>query len=59
VRFTLSSSTGSPGQHITLNGSDSAASAGDTITSYQWTTTPATSDQLLNANTAVATLVVP
>jgi serine protease len=59
VQITLSSSTGSPGQHITLNGSGSTAAAGDTITSYQWTTTPATSDQLENANQAVATLVVP
>jgi serine protease len=59
VQITLSSSTGSPGQKITLNGSGSTASAGYTITSYQWTTTPSTSNQLLNANTAVATLVVP
>jgi serine protease len=59
VQITLSSTTGSPGQHITLNGSGSTAASGDTITSYQWTTTPSTSDQLENANTAVATLVVP
>jgi serine protease len=59
VQITLSSTTGSPGQHITLNGSGSTASAGYTITSYQWTTTPSTSDQLINANQAVATLVVP
>ncbi len=59
VQITLSSSTGSPGQHITLNGSGSTASAGYTITTYQWTTTPSTSDQLENANQAVATLVVP
>jgi serine protease len=59
VQITLSSTTGSPGQHIALNGSGSTASTGDTITSYQWTTTPATSDQLINANQAVATLIVP
>ena len=59
VQITLSSTTGSPGQKITLTGSGSTAAAGDTITSYQWTTTPSTSDQLLNANQAVATLVVP
>jgi serine protease len=59
VQITLSSSSGSPGQHITLNGSGSTASAGYTITTYQWTTTPSTSDQLENANQAVATLVVP
>ncbi len=59
MQITLSSSTGSPGQHITLNGSGSTAASGDTITSYQWTTTPSTSDQLENADEAVATLVVP
>lgn len=59
VVITLSSTSGSPGQHIDLNGSGSTASAGDTITSYQWTTTPATSDQLENANQAYATLIVP
>jgi serine protease len=59
VEITTSSSTGSPGQHITLNGSGSTAASGYTILSYQWTTIPSTSNQLLNANQAIATLVVP
>ena len=59
VQITPSSTTGSPGQRIKLDGSGSTAAAGSSIVSYQWTTDPPTSDQLLNANTAVATLVVP
>ncbi len=59
VQITPSSTTGSPGQHITLNGSGSTPATGDTVVSYQWTTIPATSNQLLNANQAIATLVVP
>jgi serine protease len=59
VEITTSSSTGTPGQHITLNGSASTAASGFTIVSYQWTTIPSTSDQLINANEAIATLVVP
>jgi serine protease len=59
VQITPSSTTGSPGQHITLDGSGSTPSTGNTIVSYQWTTIPATSDQLINANQAIATLVVP
>jgi serine protease len=59
VQITPSSTTGSPGQRITLDGSGSTAAAGDTIVSYQWTTIPATSNQLLNANEAIAKLVVP
>jgi serine protease len=59
VQITPSSTTGSPGQHITLNGSGSTPATGNTIVSYQWTTIPATSDQLINANQAIATLVVP
>jgi serine protease len=59
VEITTSSSTGTPGQHITLNGSASTAASGYTIASYQWTTIPSTSDQLVNANEAIATLVVP
>ena len=35
------------------------AATGYTIASYQWATIPATSDQLINANQAIATLVVP
>ena len=59
VQITLGSTSGSPGQHIRLDGSGSTAAAGFTITSYQWTTTPATSDQLINPTQSVATLVVP
>ena len=59
VQITPSSTTGTPGQRISLNGSASTAAAGYTIVSYQWTTDPATSGQLLNANTAIATLVIP
>jgi serine protease len=59
VDITTSSSTGSPGQHITLYGNASTAATGYTIVSYQWSTIPATSDQLINANQSIATLVVP
>jgi hypothetical protein len=59
VEITPSSTTGYPGQRITLDGSASTAAAGYTIVSYQWTTDPHTSEQLLNANQAIATLVVP
>jgi serine protease len=59
VQITTSSSTGTPGQKITLNGSGSTAATGYTIVSYQWTTIPSTSNQLVNANQAIATLVVP
>jgi serine protease len=59
VQITPSSATGSPGQRIKLDGSASTAAVGSSIVSYQWSTDPATSDQLLNATTAVATLVVP
>jgi MYXO-CTERM domain-containing protein len=59
VQITPSSTTGYPGQRITLDGSASTAASGYTIVSYQWTTDPHTSEQLLNANEAIATLVVP
>jgi serine protease len=59
VQITPSSTIGSPGKHITLDGSASTAATGYSIVSYQWTTIPATSDQLLNANQSIATLVVP
>jgi serine protease len=59
VQITPSSTTGSPGQHIRLDGSGSTPSTGDTIVSYQWVTIPATSNQLINANQAIATLVIP
>jgi serine protease len=59
VQITPSSTTGLPGQKISLNGTGSTAAKGHTIASYLWTTTPAISDQLINANQAIATLVVP
>jgi serine protease len=59
VQITPSHTTGSPGEKITLNGSASTAAVGYTIASYQWTTDPATSDEIANANQAIATLVVP
>jgi serine protease len=59
VQITPSSTTGFPGQRISLNGSASTAATGYTIASYQWSTIPATSDQLINANQAVAALIVP
>jgi serine protease len=57
--ITVSSTTGSIGQKISLNGSTSTPATGDTIVSYQWSTIPATSNQIINPNSAVATLVVP
>ena len=59
VEITTSEPSALPGQHITLNGSGSTPTSGDTIVSYQWSTIPATSDQLINANQAVATFVMP
>ncbi len=59
VQITTSSTSGNIGQHITLNGSGSTAATGYTIVSYKWTTIPATSDQLINADQPVATLVIP
>jgi serine protease len=59
VQITPSSTTGFPGQRISLNGSASTAATGYTIVSYQWSTIPASSDQLINANQAVAALIVP
>jgi serine protease len=59
VQITPSSTTGYPGQKIKLDGSGSTAASGHSIVSYQWVTVPSTSDQLLNANTSIATLVVP
>jgi serine protease len=59
VQITPSSTTGYPGQKIKLDGSGSTAATGHSIVSYQWVTDPPTSGQLVNANTAVATLVVP
>ncbi|HEX2788874.1 MAG TPA: S8 family serine peptidase [Steroidobacteraceae bacterium] len=59
VQITPSSTTGYPGQRIKLDGSASTAATGYTIASYQWATIPATSGQLVNANQAIATLVVP
>jgi serine protease len=59
VQIQPSSTTGLPGQRIKLDGSGSTAAAGTTIVSWQWSTIPATSGQLLNATQPVATLVVP
>lgn len=59
VQINASSSSGLPGQHIRLDGSGSTAAAGNTIVSWQWTTSPATSDQLIDPNSPVATLVFP
>ena len=59
AEITTSDTAALPGQHVTLNGSSSTPSSGDTIVSYQWTTIPATSDQIANANQAVATLTMP
>ncbi|HXO57716.1 MAG TPA: S8 family serine peptidase, partial [Mycobacterium sp.] len=59
VEITTSEPSALPGQHITLTGSGSTPTTGDTIVSYQWSTIPATSDQLINANQAVATFVMP
>jgi len=59
VQITPSSTTGTPGKRISLNGSASTAASGYTIASYQWTTDPSTSGQIVNANQAIATLVVP
>ena len=59
VQIHASKSSALPGQRIQLDGSGSTASAGASIVSWQWTTDPATSDQLINANTSTATLVFP
>ena len=59
VQITPSSTTGSPGQRIKLDGSASTAASGHSIVAWQWATDPATSDQLIDANTSIATLVVP
>ncbi len=59
VQINASSTSGLPGQRIKLDGSGSTAAAGNSIVSWQWSTTPATSDQLINANQSVATLVFP
>ena len=59
VQIQPSSSTGLPGQKIKLDGSGSTAPTGETIVGWQWSTNPATSGQLLDANQPVAYLVVP
>ncbi len=59
VQITPSSTTGYPSQKITLNGSGSTAAVGRTIVSYQWTTDPAISDQIIDPDQPIATLVVP
>jgi serine protease len=59
VQITPSSTTGFPGQKISLNGSASTAAKGNQIVAYQWTTDPPLSDQIINPNQSIATLVVP
>jgi serine protease len=59
VQITASSTTGHPGQKITLDGSGSTAAVGHTIKSYLWTTDPSTSDQLSDPTQSITTLVVP
>ena len=59
VQITPSSTTGYPGQKITLNGTGSTAATGHTIVSYHWATDPAISDQIIDADQPIATLVVP
>ncbi|MGH8230681.1 MAG: S8 family serine peptidase [Steroidobacteraceae bacterium] len=59
VQITPSRTSASPGDKVRLDGSGSTAAAGHTIVSYQWTTDPSTSGQLIDANQAIATLVIP
>ncbi len=59
VQITTSGDTGTPGQHIRLDGSGSTPATGDTIVTWQWSTIPATSNQIINPNQPMATLVVP
>ena len=59
VQITPSSTSGFPGQKISLNGSGSTAAKGYQIVAYQWTTNPPLSDQIINPNQPIATLVVP
>jgi serine protease len=59
AEITLSKTVATAGEHVTLNGSASTAAVGYTLVSYQWTTDPSTSDQIINPNSSVATLVVP
>jgi serine protease len=59
VQIIPSHTSGVPGQKISLDGSASTAAVGFTIASYLWTTDPPISDQLINPNSPVATLVVP
>jgi serine protease len=59
VQISPSSTTGSPGAHIRLDGSGSTAAAGSHIVAWQWTTDPATTGQLINPDQPIATLVVP
>jgi len=59
VQIKTSSSTGTPGQRITLDGSGSTAAAGEAIVAYQWSTIPSTSDQLESPNQPITALIVP
>jgi serine protease len=59
VQITASKTSASPGEKITLDGSGSTGTNGSSIVSYQWSTDPAVSDILTNANESKATLIVP
>jgi serine protease len=59
VQINASDSSATPGQRVRLDGSGSTPTSGDTITSWQWTTSPDVSGNVENANQAVATLVFP
>jgi serine protease len=59
VQISASSTTGTPGKQISLDGSGSTAAAGYSIVRWQWTTSPATSGQLTNPDQPLTTLVVP
>ena len=47
------------GNTVTLDGSNSSAAAGKTITTYQWAQTAGTLVQLSGASTATATFTAP
>jgi len=59
AEITLSKTVASAGEKVTLDGSASTPAVGHSITSYQWSTNPATSDQIINPTSDVATLIVP
>jgi serine protease len=59
VQIQTSSTTGHPGQKITLDGSGSTADAGHTIQSYLWSTIPPLDGQIVDPTAATTTLIVP